>query len=136
MNIPHRLICTALLSLALTAPAAAQDTAPSPPSIGTDIPVTYFGPMPSGAALDPRDKALVGPVPLLRAATLDLEAGTMTLPLYRGQMTDGTPVWYILTDTTDKANADALGPQPLGQARLRGRTGRYPGSDPGATTSA
>jgi len=24
-------------------------------------------------------------------------------------MTDGTPVWYILTDTTDKANADALG---------------------------
>ena len=33
----------------------------------------------------------------------------MTLPLYRGQMTDGTPVWYVLTDTTDKANADALG---------------------------
>jgi hypothetical protein len=24
-------------------------------------------------------------------------------------MADGTPVWYILTDTTDKANADALG---------------------------
>lgn len=110
MNATHRLtFCTALLLLVLAAPAVAQDNAPAPPSIGADIPVTYFGPMPSGAALDPRDKALVGPVPLLRAATLDLEAGTMTLPLYRGQMKDGTPVWYILTDTTDKANADALG---------------------------
>jgi hypothetical protein len=33
----------------------------------------------------------------------------MTLPLYRGEMTDGTPVWYILTDTTDEANAAGLG---------------------------
>ena len=89
--------------------AAAQDAAPAPPSTGADIPVTYFGPMPSGAALDPRDRALVGPATLLRAATLDMDAGTMTLPLYRGQMKDGTPVWYVLTDTTDKANADALG---------------------------
>ena len=103
--------CIALLVLSFGMTAAAQDNdvAPAPPSIGADIPVTYFGPMPSGAALDPRDKALVGPVTLLRAATLDMDAGTMTLPLYRGQMTDGTPVWYILTDTTDKANADALG---------------------------
>ena len=98
-----------LLSFGMTAAAQDNDAAPAPPSIGADIPVTYFGPMPSGAALDPRDKALVGPVTLLRAATLDMDAGTMTLPLYRGQMKDGTPVWYILTDTTDKANADALG---------------------------
>ena len=109
MTVNRVLALGTLTLLSFGAPAAAQDTAPAPPSIGADIPTTYFGPMPSGAALDPRDKALVGPVPLLRAATLDLEAGTMTLPLYRGQMKDGTPVWYILTDTTDKANADALG---------------------------
>ena len=109
MTVNRVLALGTLTLLSFGAPAAAQDTAPSPPSIGADIPATYFGPMPSQAALDPRDKALVGPVPLLRAATLDLEAGTMTLPLYRGQMKDGTPVWYILTDTTDKANADALG---------------------------
>ena len=109
MTVNRVLALGTLTLLSFGAPATAQDTAPAPPSIGADIPTTYFGPMPSGAALDPRDKALVGPVPLLRAATLDLEAGTMTLPLYRGQMKDGTPVWYILTDTTDKANADALG---------------------------
>ena len=110
MNATRRFTLSTLLVLSFGASALAQDdAAPAPPSIGTDIPVTYFGPTPSGALLDPRDRALVGEVELLRAATLDLEAGTMTLPLYRGQMTDGTPVWYILTDTTDKANADALG---------------------------
>jgi hypothetical protein len=110
MNITRSLFYLVLLAL-LGGSALAQDNeaAPAPPSIGTDIPLTYFGPTPSGALLDPRDRALVGEVQLLRAATLDLEAGTMTLPLYRGQMKDGTPVWYILTDTTDKANADALG---------------------------
>ncbi len=110
MNVIRPLFYLAFLTL-LSGLALAQDNeaAPAPPSIGTDIPLTYFGPTPSGALLDPRDRALVGEVQLLRAATLDLEAGTMTLPLYRGQMKDGTPVWYILTDTTDKANADALG---------------------------
>ncbi|WP_029478859.1 hypothetical protein, partial [Deinococcus frigens] len=33
----------------------------------------------------------------------------MTLPLYKGQMIDGRSVWYILTDTTDQGNANALG---------------------------
>ena len=103
------LLSAALLSFGALAVAQDNDAAPAPPSIGTDIPVTYFGPTPSGALLDPRDRALVGETQLLRAATLDLEAGTMTLPLYRGQMRDGTPVWYILTDTTDQANANALG---------------------------
>ena len=110
MNVNRPPFYLVLLTL-LGGLALAQDNevAPAPPSIGTDIPLTYFGPTPSGALLDPRDRALVGEVQLLRAATLDLEAGTMTLPLYRGQMKDGTPVWYVLTDTTDKANADALG---------------------------
>jgi hypothetical protein len=54
-------------------------------------------------------KELVGPLQLLRSGPIDLDAGQVTLPLYHGQMADGTPVWYILTDTNDKGNADALG---------------------------
>ena len=50
--------------------------------------MTYFGPPPSEVK-----KELVGPVELLRAGEIDMEAGTVTLPLYRGQMTDGTAVW-------------------------------------------
>jgi hypothetical protein len=85
-------------------PAGTGEVAPVAPSIGADIPTTYFGPPPSEV-----DKSLVGPVELLRSGEIDMQAGTMTIPLYRGQMTDGTPVWYVLTDTTDEANAEALG---------------------------
>ncbi len=85
-------------------PAGIDEVQPAPASIGADVPLTYFGPPPSEV-----DKNLVGPVELLRSGELDMEAGTITLPLYRGQMTDGTPVWYVLTDTTDESNAEALG---------------------------
>ncbi len=86
-----------------------DNTKPAPPSVGADVPLTYFGPLPSEALLDPRANALVGPKQLLRSGTVNNEDGTITLPLYRGKMRDGTPVWYILTDTTDQGNADALG---------------------------
>ena len=85
-------------------PEPGEDASPPPSNVGTDIPITYQGPPPSGFK-----KELVGPVELLRAAEVDLETFTFTLPLYRGEMTDGTPVWYILTDTTDEGNANALG---------------------------
>jgi hypothetical protein len=85
-------------------PAGIDEVAPAPPSVGTDIPLTYFGPPPSEV-----QKELVGPVELLRAGEIDMDAGTVTLPLYRGQMADGAAVWYVLTDTTDEANAEALG---------------------------
>lgn len=78
--------------------------APAPPSIGADVPLTYFGPAPSTV-----QRELVGPYQLLRSGMIDLNAGTITLPLYQGHMTDGKKVWYILTDTDDKGNADALG---------------------------
>jgi hypothetical protein len=104
----------ALLMIAAVFPAYAQDdatpsavdndVAPAPPSIGANVPLTYFGPAPSTV-----QKELVGPVQLLRSGTVDQNTGTTTLPLYRGQLEDGTPVWYILTDTTDKGNAEALG---------------------------
>lgn len=110
-----RVLWSAALSLAVglsavsfaPAPLHAQggvEIAPPPPSIGADIPLVYFGPTPS--QVDPR---LVGPVHLLKAGVVDLTAGTVTLPLYRGKLRDGRLVWYILTDTDDEANAAALG---------------------------
>jgi hypothetical protein len=75
------------------------------PSIGADIPATYFAPPPSTV-----QKELIGPLQLLTAGALDREAGTITLPLYRGVLRGvNENVWYILTDTTDRGNADALG---------------------------
>ena len=89
-----------------------DDFAPAPPSIGADIPVTYFGPAPS--SVNPN---LIGPVQLLTAGTVDLTASpasTVTLPLYEGRLASGGPndgavIWYIVTDTSDEQNAAALG---------------------------
>lgn len=82
-----------------------DDVQISPPSIGTDIPVTYFGPPPS--AVEPE---LIGPVQLLTAGTIDFDEGTITLPLYYGKIKEtGEGVWYIITDTSDEAVAKALG---------------------------
>jgi hypothetical protein len=66
-----------------------DDFAPAPPSIGADIPVTYFGPPPTTV-----NRNLVGPLQLLTAGTLDLEAmpqSTITLPLYEGRLASGGP---------------------------------------------
>jgi hypothetical protein len=98
------LLLIALFGLTLSALAQDAEVAPAPPSIGADIPVTYFGPAPSEA-----QRELIGPYKLLRAGTVDTAAGTVTLPLYRGQLASGENVWYVLTDTNDKANAEALG---------------------------
>ncbi|HEX6282836.1 MAG TPA: hypothetical protein VFZ67_11460 [Nitrososphaera sp.] len=39
-----------------------------------------------------------------------MNESTITLPLYQGHIRGGgEAVWYILTDTTDKGNAEALG---------------------------
>lgn len=106
---------------------AEDEIAPAPPSIGADVPLTYFGPAPSQS--NPR---LIGPLQLLTAGTLDEDQGTITLPLYRGHLTTGEPVWYVLTDTTDRDNAAALGlnfSAKLQYADADGggavRTGRY-----------
>ena len=110
------LLATAVvLTLGAIVPAFAQDEAtpspgrrdnsvPPPPSIGSDVSLPYFAPPPSEV-----QKELIGPYELLKAGTIDMEASTITLPLYKGQMEDGRAVWYILTDTSDQANAEALG---------------------------
>lgn len=96
-----------LLSLALNPLLANEDddVAPAPPSIGADIPVTYFGPAPSSV-----QKELIGPYQLLKSGTIDQDKGTITLPLYKGIVkSTGKVVWYIVTDTTDKYNSEGLG---------------------------
>ena len=99
------LLSTASFAQKMQGVAVESDSvAPAPPSIGADVPLTYFGPAPSTV-----QRELVGPYQLLKSGMIDLNAGTITMPLYQGQMKDGRKVWYILTDTDDKGNADALG---------------------------
>ncbi|MBA3287628.1 MAG: hypothetical protein H0U21_06345 [Acidimicrobiia bacterium] len=101
-----------VISFSVLPSSATDDVPPLPPEfggipgpdVGADVPGSYFGPMPSEV-----DKNLVGPVQLLRSGTMGADGLSITLPLYRGQMSDGRNVWYILTDTTDRANADGLG---------------------------
>jgi hypothetical protein len=81
-----------------------SDIAPAPPSIGADVPLTYFGPAPSEV-----NPSFIGPLQLLRSGSVDVNASTVTLPLYKGQLVTGETVWYVITDTTDKGNAEALG---------------------------
>jgi hypothetical protein len=110
------LLGLALLMFGMVTPVLAQDDAtptqgerdnsvPPPPSIGADVSLPYFAPPPSMV-----QKELVGPYQLLKSGKIDMDAMTITLPLYRGEIKDtGKAVWYILTDTNDKGNADALG---------------------------
>jgi hypothetical protein len=155
---------TGALSLLVPVLGSAQEgvdeVRPSPPSIGADVPVTYFAPPPSTD-----QPHLIGPLQLLRTGPIDQDAGTITLPLYEGRVDPsqgatkrrpaksrrkasrgergltrkkasrrqrkvsrsvvrrarrgkialsasnggGSKVWYILTDTSDKEEADALG---------------------------
>jgi hypothetical protein len=78
---------------------------PAPASIGTTVPLSYFGPPPST-----QNPSLVGPEQLLKSGSLDVVHGTITLPLYLGSMA-GTKknVWYILTDVDDPGVAAELG---------------------------
>jgi len=92
-------------AIAQDEPPADDDVRPAPPSIGTDIPVTYFGPPPSSV-----EPELIGDLQLLTSGVLDEDEGTITLPLYYGQIKETEEsVFYIVTDTTDASTAQALG---------------------------
>lgn len=94
-----------LLPFAVNAQLIDDDVQVSPPSIGADIPVTYFGPPPSSV-----EPELVGPVQLLTSGALDVNAGTITLPLYEGRLKEtGESIWYVITDTSDAGVAESLG---------------------------
>ncbi len=78
---------------------------PASPAIGASVPESYFG-VPS-PTINP---SLVGAVQLLTSGELDTRSREITVPLYRGRMRGtGETVWYVATDTTDAANAEALG---------------------------
>ena len=76
----------------------------APAGIAADIPLIATEPSPTGGDLGQR-----GPLNLLPSGTVDLEANTVTLPLHQGRMKSGEAVWYVLLDTNDKGQADALG---------------------------
>ena len=80
-----------------------SDVAPAPPSIWADIPLVYFGPAPSDV-----QKELIGPHQLLKAGKINEEKTTITMPLYEWKMDSGEIVWYVVTDSSDKFNSDAL----------------------------
>lgn len=112
----------------------ASEIAPAPPSIGADVPATYFGPSPS--SVNPN---LVGPLTLLKSGSIDFEKGTIKLPLYKGIVkSTGLAVYYILTDTSDKGIADSLGlnySAKLKFANAAARSG-VNGSNPATTLPA
>lgn len=99
-----------LAALATTAMAAEEgpdlgdNVQPPPPSIGAVIPLVYFGPAPS--SVDPR---LIGPHQLLTAGKVNMNRLTVTLPLYKATSPEGETYWYVLTDSNDEANSEALG---------------------------
>ena len=77
---------------------------PAPPSVGTTVNLSYFGPPPSTT-----NQSLVGPVQLLKSGPVDVAKGTITIPLYLGHLKNGTNVWYVLTDVDDADVAAELG---------------------------
>lgn len=86
-------------------PGPGCDLFPAPSSTGTNEPLSYFGPPPSSS-----NPSLVGPVQLLKSGVVDAQKGTVTLPLYKGYLRNSkTPIWYILTDTSDPDVATELG---------------------------
>ena len=97
-------VFTATAVSALAQNLETTEIQPAPAAIGADVPATYFGPQPSQV-----QRELVGAYQNLKSGKIDFDKGTITLPLYQGAMKSGETVWYIVTDTDDKGNADQLG---------------------------
>lgn len=102
---PLMLGIAAIVANGLTAQAVEQlGSRRAPAGIIADIPLVATEPTPAGMDLGQR-----GPLALLPSGTVDLEANTVTLPLHQGRMKSGETVWYVLLDTNDKGQANALG---------------------------
>lgn len=76
----------------------------APESMRADFPLQYHLPAPSSAQPE-----FIGEYQLLKSGLVNLEALTVTLPLYRGQMAGGEIVWYIITDTSNAGKAAEMG---------------------------
>ncbi len=77
---------------------------PAPKSIYPDQTTVTAQPSPSEV-----DPAFLGPVLLMKSGIVDLENGTVTLPLRRGRLASGQTVWSVLTDVTDEGLAKLYG---------------------------
>jgi hypothetical protein len=106
----------ALLAVACAAPSFAEVTVrgvegkplhearPAPASIFPDEHIIVAQPSPSEV-----NPSFLGPVLLMKSAHIDLEKGTMTLPLRKGKLASGEAVWSVLTDTSDENLANLHG---------------------------
>jgi len=74
-----------------------SEARPAPAAIFPDEHIVVAQPSPSEV-----NPSFLGPVLLMKSAHIDLERGTMTIPLREGQMASGEKVWSVLTDTTDE----------------------------------
>src|SRR5436305_12260942 len=115
---PHRRVqAAALLLCAVAAPSYSQPSPgvfgpgpgcnlfPAPAFVGATVDISYFGPPPSE-----NNPSLVGPVQLLKSSQVNVQKGTVTLPLYQGTLAgSGKRIWYILTETSDPEIASLLG---------------------------
>lgn len=81
-----------------------HEARPAPGGIFPDEHIIVAQPSPSEV-----NPSFLGPVLLMKSAHVDLEAGTMTVPLRKGQMASGEPVWSILTDVSDENLANLHG---------------------------
>ena len=63
----------------------------------------------------------------MKSAHIDLEKGTATLPLRKGKLKDGRPVWFIITDTTDEnlSNLHGVNYSPKMAYGLTGSAARH-----------
>lgn len=99
-------LSTALIAAQSTMVSAAEPLGSqrAPTAIAADIPVVSAEPATIGPDTHQR-----GPLNLLMSGSVNLAAGTVTVPLHLGRMKSGEAVWYVLLDTDDKGQADALG---------------------------
>ena len=74
-----------------------HEARPAPTFLQPDHKIVVAQPSPS--EINP---SFLGPVLLMRSAHIDLEKGTMKVPLYRGKLQSGETVWFALTDSTDE----------------------------------
>ena len=87
------------------------------------------------------DSKQAAPRLLLKSAlVLDAKAGTVTLPLFRGRSAAGKDVWYVVTESSSKADAkrrgvtwaprlkNALGTKAVQAGRLQGSTVVFAGT--------
>lgn len=81
-----------------------HEARPAPASIFRDEHLIVAQPSPSEV-----NPSFLGPVLLMKSAHVDLEKGTMTLPLRRGKLASGEPVWSVLTDVSDENLANLHG---------------------------